>query len=156
MKVKQINSKSLDNNFQLISISTIINKKKLNYKFTKKVHRKYLSFCFNCFLFIICVLIITQALKLVNVNVLNKFNFIFLKLALKKSTKYKIYHNTTIFVNTAKTIKIKYLDFWGGFSPNEFFIHNILSKRYNLTILNDSYSKLKPDYIIYSCFGKKY
>ena len=45
-----------------------------------------------------------------------------------------------------KTIKIKYVDFWNKFTP-ENNIHEILTKKYNVKISD------KPDYLICSCFG---
>lgn len=49
-----------------------------------------------------------------------------------------------------KTIKIKFINFWGGFNDNDNFIINVLRKRYNV-VLSD-----KPDYLITSVFGKPY
>lgn len=47
-----------------------------------------------------------------------------------------------------QTIRIRYVDFWEGFSKETFFIHKILSGAY--TLVEDAE---KPDFLICSCFG---
>ncbi len=51
-----------------------------------------------------------------------------------------------------KTIKIKYVDFWPGFSLDEDLIYDLLktSGRYRIEFSDN------PDYIVYSCFGKEH
>ena len=49
-----------------------------------------------------------------------------------------------------KEIKIKYVDFWKGFNPNDFYLHIVLKEKYKV-IISD-----KPDILIYSCFGNKH
>lgn len=46
-----------------------------------------------------------------------------------------------------KTIKIKFLDFWESFNPEESIFYEVLSEKYKLSLSDDA------DYIIYSCFG---
>lgn len=54
-------------------------------------------------------------------------------------------------VNTRKRdIKIKYVDFYGGFKPEEHWLYKVLEKRYNV-ILSET-----PDYLFFSCFGASY
>jgi alpha(1,3/1,4) fucosyltransferase len=49
-----------------------------------------------------------------------------------------------------KTIKIKYVDFWSNFDPENNFITDILKKHF-VVELSD-----KPEYLICSCFGYDY
>lgn len=49
-----------------------------------------------------------------------------------------------------KTVKIKYVDFWKGFNPDDFYIHQALKEKYNVSLSND------PDILIYSCFGNRH
>lgn len=49
-----------------------------------------------------------------------------------------------------KTIKIKYVDFWAGFNPEDDDIFRTLTKHFNV-VFSDS-----PDYIFYSCFGHEH
>ena len=53
------------------------------------------------------------------------------------------------FVEIMKKIKIKYLDFWPGFKPEEDLLYQILTEipDYDVEISNS------PDYIVYSVFG---
>ena len=45
-----------------------------------------------------------------------------------------------------KTIKVKFIGFWDGFSDNDNFIYNILKKYYDVQLTDD------PDYLFYSAF----
>ncbi len=48
-----------------------------------------------------------------------------------------------------KTVKIKYVDFWPDFKPEEDMIYEILAESQDYDVkLSD-----EPDYLIYSCFG---
>lgn len=49
------------------------------------------------------------------------------------------------------TIRIGFVDFWGGYVPEKEFIYRALSKRYNIIVDNKS-----PDILFYSCFGTKH
>jgi hypothetical protein len=49
-----------------------------------------------------------------------------------------------------ETIKLKFVDFWYGFYPEENFFFKLLSQSYNIE-LSDA-----PDFIIYSCYGRQY
>lgn len=49
-----------------------------------------------------------------------------------------------------KTIKIKFVGFYGAFNPEDNTITNILRERYNVIIADD------PDYLFYSNFNKEY
>lgn len=49
-----------------------------------------------------------------------------------------------------KSVKIKFVGFWKGFSPENSIIYKIISKYYKPIICDD------PDYIICSCFDEKY
>lgn len=49
-----------------------------------------------------------------------------------------------------KTIKIKFVDFWSHWNPNDNFIVDVLKKKYNVVISD------KPDYIFFSNFNKKF
>ena len=44
-------------------------------------------------------------------------------------------------------IKIKFVDFWGGFNPHDNFITNVLKRNYEV-LVTDS-----PDYLFFSVFG---
>lgn len=46
-----------------------------------------------------------------------------------------------------KLIKIKFVDFWGGFNPHDNFITNVLKRNYEV-LVTDS-----PDYLFFSVFG---
>lgn len=46
-----------------------------------------------------------------------------------------------------KTIKLKYVDMWGGFDQESFIFTEILREKYNV-VFSD-----QPDYLFYSCFG---
>ena len=49
-----------------------------------------------------------------------------------------------------KNIKIKYVDFWPGFNPEDNYFTNILREKYDVTVPDD------PDYIIASSFGNRH
>jgi len=49
-----------------------------------------------------------------------------------------------------KTIKIKFVDFWDSFIPEESLFYEVLSKKYNI-VFSDS-----PDYIIFSVHGNEH
>ncbi len=49
-----------------------------------------------------------------------------------------------------KTIKIKYLDWWPGFDPLKYSIHQVLSQRYQVELSDE------PDYVICSVYSKEY
>lgn len=48
-----------------------------------------------------------------------------------------------------ETLKIKFLDFWGGFNYTDNFITDILKKKYILEFSD------QPDYIFCSVFGSR-
>lgn len=48
-----------------------------------------------------------------------------------------------------KTIRIKFVDFWEHWNPNDNFIINSLKKKYNIEFSNN------PEYVFYSHFDKK-
>ena len=48
-----------------------------------------------------------------------------------------------------KRIRIKYLDWWEGFNPEDYKIHNILSKHYEIE------QSENPDYVFCSLFSKE-
>lgn len=50
-----------------------------------------------------------------------------------------------------KTIRLCYVDFWGGFNPEHFKFTKILRKEYDIII--DSQN---PDYVICGCFGEEF
>ena len=52
--------------------------------------------------------------------------------------------------NQKRTIKVKYIDFYPEFKPEEHWLYKILIKRYNVVFSE------KPDYLFYSCFGNRY
>ena len=47
-------------------------------------------------------------------------------------------------------IKIKFVDFWYGFAPDNNYFFKLLSTFYKIELSDE------PDFIIYSCFGKEY
>ena len=47
-------------------------------------------------------------------------------------------------------IKIKFVDFWYGFAPDDNYFFKLLSTFYLIELSDE------PDFIIYSCFGKEY
>ncbi len=49
-----------------------------------------------------------------------------------------------------RNIRVKYVDFYGGFKPEEHWTYKILEKKYHV-ILSES-----PDYLFFSCFGSSY
>lgn len=49
-----------------------------------------------------------------------------------------------------KKLRIKFVDFWNGFSPESNYFVKILSVNYDVEITGD------PDVLIYSCYGKDY
>ena len=48
------------------------------------------------------------------------------------------------------TISLGFSDFWGGFTPHDNYFTRLLSTRFNVEISD------RPEYLIYSCFGKRY
>lgn len=48
------------------------------------------------------------------------------------------------------TIKIKFVDFWFGFTPDNNYFFKLLSSRYQVELCDD------PDILIYSCYGVEY
>ncbi len=48
------------------------------------------------------------------------------------------------------TLKIKFTDFWYGFSATENYFYRLLSSKYNLVLSE------RPDILIYSCYGRDY
>lgn len=50
-----------------------------------------------------------------------------------------------------KTIKIKYIDFWDNFDPNDNFFTRLLKKSFDIQIVEEN-----PDFIICSCFGNEF
>lgn len=49
-----------------------------------------------------------------------------------------------------RVIKIKYVDFYGGFKPEEHWLYKVLTRKYNV-VFSDT-----PDYLFFSCFGASY
>lgn len=49
-----------------------------------------------------------------------------------------------------RTIKVKYVDFYGGFDPCEHWVYKVLEKRYDV-VFSES-----PDYLFFSCFDNHY
>lgn len=49
-----------------------------------------------------------------------------------------------------RTIKVKYVDFYGDFDPCEHWVYKVLEKRYHV-VFSES-----PDYLFFSCFGSRY
>ena len=49
-----------------------------------------------------------------------------------------------------KTIKVKYTDWWNGFKPEEYRIHKILAKYFNVEFSEE------PDYVISSVYSKDF
>ena len=145
--------KNSDNENKSIPLSTIImNKEKLNYKPVKKNYRRILLFIFYCFLFIALTLIVFQVIqKLIYCDNINHF-----KNKAVKYKKIKIHSDDSFHLKTKNEITIKYSDFWCNFDPEDFIIHKILSKKYKIKILYDDNPQIKPDYVIYSIFGKNY
>ena len=144
-------------NLQLLG--TVINIKKLNHKYIKKNSKKYLLFILYFFLILTFILITFQVSKkfIYNTNIIiNHYNFSFVRLSFNKAKKGSVNHNYSSYIKSSKEITIKYLDFWPGFVPEKFYINKILSKRYKVKILYDNNPKIKPDYLIYSCFGDLY
>ena len=47
-------------------------------------------------------------------------------------------------------IKLAFVDFWGGFIPDNNYFFNLLSKHFNIELSEN------PDFLIYSCFGGKH
>lgn len=47
-------------------------------------------------------------------------------------------------------IKLAFVDFWGGFIPDNNYFFNLLSKHFNIELSKN------PDFLIYSCFGGKH
>ena len=146
-----------DSNLQLLG--TIKNIKKINHKYVKKISQKYLLLICYFFFILIFFLILIQVIKRLiydNNNYINHYNFSFVELKFNKSKNNRIDQNNSSYTNSSKEITIKYLDFWPGFDPKMFYIHGIMSKRYKVKILYDNNTQIKPDYIIYSCFGNSY
>jgi hypothetical protein len=52
--------------------------------------------------------------------------------------------------STMKTIKLDFVDFWPGFDKTNNYFYNLLKTRYEIGISS------KPDFLIYSVFGKGY
>jgi hypothetical protein len=50
-----------------------------------------------------------------------------------------------------KKIKLWYSDFYQGFDPKDNYLHDILSRNYNVVLDPD-----QPDFLIYSCYGKDF
>lgn len=50
-------------------------------------------------------------------------------------------------VETMKTIRVKFVDFWGDFNPKDNFILDSLRKKYDVQLADD------PDYLFFSSFG---
>ena len=49
-----------------------------------------------------------------------------------------------------KTLRIKFVDFWFGFSESNNYLYNILKDHYIIQLVDD------PDILIYSCYGTDY
>lgn len=49
-----------------------------------------------------------------------------------------------------KKLKIKFVDFWGGFNSNSNFIIDVLKLKYDVILAED------PDYLFFSCFGSSH
>ncbi len=49
-----------------------------------------------------------------------------------------------------RAIKIKYVDFYGGFKPEEHWLYKVLCRKYKV-VFSDT-----PDYLFFSCFGSSY
>ena len=52
--------------------------------------------------------------------------------------------------NRKRDIRVKYVDFYAEFKPEEHWLYKVLEKKYNV-IFSDS-----PDYLFFSCFGSTY
>jgi len=52
--------------------------------------------------------------------------------------------------NEKRDIRVKYVDFYKEFKPEEHWLYKVLEKKYNV-IFSDS-----PDYLFFSCFGSSY
>jgi hypothetical protein len=48
------------------------------------------------------------------------------------------------------TITIGFSDFWGGFTPHDNYFTELLSTRWNVEV------SARPEYLIYSCFGRQH
>jgi hypothetical protein len=48
------------------------------------------------------------------------------------------------------TISLGFSDFWGGFTPHDNYFRRLLSSRWNVKVSD------RPEYLIYSCFGKQH
>ena len=53
-------------------------------------------------------------------------------------------------INQLQKIKIKFVDFWYGFSPANNYFYKILSSGYDVELCDE------PDILIFSCYGKEY
>ncbi|MCW3090871.1 MAG: putative biosynthesis related glycosyltransferase [Ferruginibacter sp.] len=49
-----------------------------------------------------------------------------------------------------KSIKLKFVDFWYGFNPEDNYFYKLLSEKFIIEFSE------KPDIIIYSCYGREY
>ena len=49
-----------------------------------------------------------------------------------------------------KTIKVKYTDWWNGFVPENYRIHQLLSKHFKVELSDE------PDYVISSVYSKEF
>jgi len=52
--------------------------------------------------------------------------------------------------NSRRTIKINFSDFWEGFTPENNFLYDTLSKHFNIQLSDD------PEFLIYSNFGNEF
>lgn len=55
-----------------------------------------------------------------------------------------------------KKIKIAFVDFWDDFNRNKNFLTDILQKRYDLEIINDSDRSNEVEYLFFSCMGHEH
>ena len=50
-----------------------------------------------------------------------------------------------------KTVRIHFTDFWPDFQPGQFFVYQILSRKYRLEL-----DEANPNYLFFSCFGSNH